>query len=415
MPIYKVKDPKIMSNFRPISILDTLSKILEKMMKVRVTDYLKKENILCNEQYGFRSGLNTSDAILQFTDKCVTNIDNKLYTIAVYIDLSRTFDSVVKTIMVNKLSRLGFRGIIKDWFRSYLTDRKMFVGIGGVNVNDMCKSSDKLDFIHFADDTTVFMSGNDLPRLCVEISEELGKVREWLICNRHSLDIDKTSFMIFTHSNIQNIPVSVSIGGSEIIKTNCTKFLGLHIDDKSNYNSHSIKLSKKLSCVSGLLRRVSSCIPTTILKQIYCTLFQSVIEYGIVVWGGCGVTNRTRIIRAQNRALSLLSDLPRDVKQPLSFEKLYQLRVLCQLHKYINLDMSGTYFSDKILELIPNHDHLTRFSVGENLNLPQVNKSVTQKQFFYNAILNWNRLPPHLRNLNDRKFKNELRKLLILN
>ena len=325
-----------MSNYRPISILDTLSKILEKMMKVRVTDYLKKENILCNEQYGVRSGLNTSDAITQFTDKCVTKFDNKLYTIAVYIDLSRAFDTVDKTIMVNKLSRLGFRGIINDWFRSYLTDRKMFVGIGGVGVssstkilniglpqgsvsspylfsvyvNDMCKSSDKLDFIHFADDTTVFMSGNDLPRLCVEVSEELGKVREWLNCKRLFLNIDKTSFMIFTHSNIQNTPVSVSIRGSEIIKTNCTKFLGLHIDDKLNYNSHSIKLSKKLSCISGLLRRVSSYIPTTILKQIYCSLFQSVMEYGIVVWGGCGVTNRTRIIRALNIAPSLLSVYP---------------------------------------------------------------------------------------------------------
>ena len=66
------------------------------------------------------------------------------------------------------------------------------------------------------------------------------------------------------------------------------------------------------------------------------------------------------------------------------------------------------------IELIPNHDHLTRFSVGDNLNLPQLNKSVSQKQFFYNAILNWNRLPPHLTNLNVRKLKNELRKWLVI-
>ena len=74
------------------------------------------------------------------------------------------------------------------------------------------------------------------------------------------------------------------------------------------------------------------------------------MEYVIVVWGGCSVTNSTRIIRAPNRAPSLLSDLPEDAKQPSTFEKLYQLRMLCQLGKFINLDMGGSHFAHKVRE-----------------------------------------------------------------
>ena len=98
----------------------------------------------------------------------------------------------------------------------------------------MCKSSNKLEFIHFADDTTVFMSGDDLECFRMDISVELSKVYEWLKCNRLSLNVEKTSFMLFTHYTIVDIPISVSIGGNRIERTECVKFLGIFIDDRLN-------------------------------------------------------------------------------------------------------------------------------------------------------------------------------------
>ena len=80
----------------------------------------------------------------------------------------------------------------------------------------MCRSSEKLHFIHFADDTTMYMTGNDFVTLCHNVSIELNRVSEWLKCNRVSLYINKTSFMLFTHTNVLNIPVSVSIGDNLI-------------------------------------------------------------------------------------------------------------------------------------------------------------------------------------------------------
>ena len=128
-PIHKNKSHKIISNFRPISVLSFISKILEKLMKTRAMNFIDTHDLFYDKQFGFRTGYSTTDAILELVDSCTTSLDNKLYTIAVFLDLSKAFDTVNKNIMLNKLERLGFRGAINSWFDSYLSDRQMFVQI----------------------------------------------------------------------------------------------------------------------------------------------------------------------------------------------------------------------------------------------------------------------------------------------
>ena len=81
------------------------------------------------------------------------------------------------------------------------------------------------------------------------------------------------------------------------------------------------------------MRRIANLMPPIVLRQVYFSLFQSVMDYGIVAWGDCGVTNRNRLIQVQNRVFRLMSELPASISQPLNFNKLYVLRVLC--HGYI--------------------------------------------------------------------------------
>ena len=147
----------------------------------------------------------TTDAILHFVDDVVTGLDRRLYTVAIFLDFSKAFDTVNKTIMLQKLDRYGFRNYMNNFLNSYLSDRKMYVSVnesdstvlrttniglpqGSVTspwlfslyINDMHRTSDKLDFMHFADDTTVNMSGRDLKASCENVCEELNKVDEWL-------------------------------------------------------------------------------------------------------------------------------------------------------------------------------------------------------------------------------------------
>ena len=198
--LFKSKNSKLIKNYCPISLLHLLSKLIEKMIKSRASKYITDNNILYRNQFGFSSGCSTSDAILHITDDCVTALDNRLSTIAIFLDFSKAFDTVKKDIMLDKLDKLGFRGIIRDLFDSYLSDRRMYVEMKGCKsetktlniglpqgsvsapwlfnlyINDMHRSSDNLNFLHFADDTTIYLSGRDLTRLCEEVCMVLCKL-----------------------------------------------------------------------------------------------------------------------------------------------------------------------------------------------------------------------------------------------
>ena len=133
----------------------------------------------------------------------------------------------------------------------------------------MHRSSEKLNFVHFADDTTVYMSGYDLNQLCEEVSIELGKVEEWMRANRLSLNVQKTSFMVFTDRPIKREDLVIEIGGMRVQNVRVAKFLGVTVDDRLSYNQHVSELSKKLSCSIGLMYRVYNCVPQFVIKTAF--------------------------------------------------------------------------------------------------------------------------------------------------
>ena len=433
-PVYKSNDVKIRSNFRPIALLSTISKAIEKLMKTRVDKFVDANDILYDKQFGFRSGYNTSDAILEFVDRCTSSLDNREYFIAIFLDLSKAFDTVNRDILIDKLSRMGIRGRAGEWIGSYLTDRKIYVNLNNCNsrtatmnigvpqgsvsapwlfslyVNDMHRSAERLSFLHFADDTTIFRSGNNLSQLCNEINEDLRDVSSWLIANRLSLNVNKTKFMLFTHSPVDINSVQITINNSIIAHVDNIKFLGVTIDSRLNFNIHINLLSKRLSCVIGIVRKLSTIVPYHVLKMLYYSLFHSHLIYGIQVWGGCGVTNRLKIIRLQEKVVSLCFD--QEGNYPLNFHHTYLYFILSFLHKCINND-HNLYFLNKTHVLLPVHTHLTRFNNSEKFNIPIIHKTISQKQFFYQSIVAWNDLPSHFKLITDNsRFSRELKKYL---
>ena len=235
-PIYKSGSSKLINSYRPISILSTLSKIFEKLMCKRFNNFLETNNILCKQQFGFRSNSSTSDAIVEFLDLCYGALDVKKCFMSVFLDLSKAFDTLDHNILMSKLSHIGIEGSSYRWFLSYLLDREQQVSIGLatssikkikygvpqgsvlspilflVYINDMYKSSDKLNFVHFADDSTVFCEGSDATELGNIFNAELQNVDKWLISNKLSLNLLKTKYMIFSHKVIpDNLVVKIII------------------------------------------------------------------------------------------------------------------------------------------------------------------------------------------------------------
>ena len=130
IPIFKSGDELECGNFRPISLLSNINRLFEKMMYSRVKAFITKHDILCPSQYGFRQNYSTEHALLDIVNKIQTNMDNKLFSCGIFIDLKKAFDTVDHEILLYKLNHYGIRGIVNDWFQSYLTGRCQTIQIG---------------------------------------------------------------------------------------------------------------------------------------------------------------------------------------------------------------------------------------------------------------------------------------------
>ena len=221
LPIFKADDNRKFSNYRPISILPIFSKILERVVYVRLMKYLTKHNILSNNQFGFRKNHSTFMAVLDLIDNLSKSIDEKEFSVGVFIDLSKAFDTVNHKILIEKLSHYGIRRIPLLWFSDYLSNRKQFIKFNDVlsdyktvncgvpqgsilgpllfliYVNDISNCSSLLKLILFADDASLFSSGKDLTELIQIVNQELSVIATWFKSNKLSLNLKKPNVLFF--------------------------------------------------------------------------------------------------------------------------------------------------------------------------------------------------------------------------
>ena len=134
--IFKSGDRTNMSNYRPITVLPILSKILERFVHTQIYNYLTENKILSLNQFGFRPKLSTSTTLAFFTDNILENADNGLVTASIFLDFSKAFDTVDHVILSRKLKSIGLDDNSLNWFKSYLTNRQQ-----KTSINDTLSSS----------------------------------------------------------------------------------------------------------------------------------------------------------------------------------------------------------------------------------------------------------------------------------
>jgi hypothetical protein len=219
IPIFKSGDKKQLGNYRPISILPYFSKFFEKLIYGRMMTYITANNILYKGQYGFRKDHSTFMAVMEMYDKISEARDNGHFSVGIFLDLSKAFDTVNHEILISKLNHYGIRGICLNWIRDYLRGRKQCVSYNGhaspmldvkcgvpqgsilgpllflIYVNDISHTSTTLQFLMFADDTNLFMSSKSLGELVDKLNIELQKVNNWFKANKLSLNLNKTNYI----------------------------------------------------------------------------------------------------------------------------------------------------------------------------------------------------------------------------
>ena len=294
--------------------------------------FVKFNNSLYKRQYGFRKGHSTIHPIihlLNFLHDAKNNRPPHL-SMGLFLDLSKAFDTISHEILLSKLNNIGIRGISNNWLKSYLTNRKQYTEIYGkqsdtipitcgvpqgsilgpllflIYINDIQNIPIESNVLSFADDTTMFTTGINLPNLYEKANTDLQHIYEWLCANRLSLNVNKTKYMIFGGgNNLDNNNLKLQINNiniehvSEKKQSKSIKFLGIYIDEKLTWKYHINHTNKKIAHATFGINRVKHFFPLKTLKILYHTLVQPHLTYNMIIWGNPNnaMTNKTFILQ----------------------------------------------------------------------------------------------------------------------
>lgn len=433
VPLMKDKNSSQLANLRPISLLSIFSKIFEKIVNIRLINYLNKNNFININQYGFRKGTSTEDALINVTNEIYTNLNESNKVSGLFIDFRKAFDLVNHTILLNKLEAIGIRGTALNWFKSYLTGRNQQVRIesclspplllnSGVPQGSILSSTLFLIFINdlleqtffgrisaFADDIAFFYAEKQIENLNQKIKTDISLLQRWCYNNKMQINVSKTKYINFGfmpfvfedpltyHSNncIQNFPCDCQV----IEQVNHFKYLGINIDQKLNWGKHIQELNNKIRATIRTFYFLNKFCNTHLLRNLYYTLVQSRLQYGLICWGGAYKILIDKLRVSQNHIVRIL--LRKNLRSS-SFPLFQQIKALPIQHLYVYKVL--TLFYKRSGNEGTNFLVYGTRSVSErHFRIPKVNKEIFRLCFQYVGPKFFNKLPFNIKSRNKSK------------
>ena len=358
-----------MVNYRPISLLITLSKLLEKIIYQRIYDYLEEKSILYPSQYGFRNKRSCEQAICELTGYVLQSKNRSEHSASVCLDLSKAFDTLDHSILLQKLDHYGIHGIANEWIEDYLRERKLVTKIT-TSLNKIIKSNAYnitcgaaqgsclgpllfiifVNDIHllplysklilFADDTTIYNSHKNKRYLQYMIDIDLQLMQSWFNANKLSLNVEKTVAMKFWDDKGD---FQVNINGQNIPLVRTTKFLGVYMDNMLSWHPHINHIIEKLNNNRRLLQMGKKLLNSHCKRNIYFGHIHSHLTYGILMWGSmANETQLNRLHKIQEHCIQIVSsnynDNIKDLYSSLKIQSVDQLikGSLCKLGHSLN-------------------------------------------------------------------------------
>ncbi len=441
IPLYKAKNKELFTNYRPISLLPTFSKLLEKVVHKRLYQFLQKHNILYPNQYGFRRKRSTCDAITDFTFDVLQTLDDRQSSLAVFLDLSKAFDTIDYEILLRKMEHYGVRGTALTWFRSYLSQRKQYVSFKGscsdvlvmpcgvpqgsvlgpllfiLYSNDIPYSLEHSKAILFADDTTLHVSSSNLQDLFDKMNRDLENLNDWFKANKLSLNTSKTKYMLFGSKQPEVCQV-LSIGVEQLERVQSTKFLGIFIDDQLKWNVHIDYCKKKISSGVYAMNAAKHILSSNHLRILYNSLVQPYLNYGTLLWGNTYQKYIKQLEVQQKKAIRCIYNANYNAHSSPLFKESKILK-LVDIYKFQLCRMAFHFLNDKLPS--PLKRMFTRNTDMHGINtrhiydiyLPKVNYDIVKRSFIYECPINWIQLDFAIKSItNLSTFKTKLKQFL---
>ena len=418
IPLFKSGKRNLSTNYRPISLLLTLSKVLEKLIYSRVYNFLTENGSIYDSQYGFRSKHSCEQAVLELIGNIVKGFENKEHTIATFLDLSKAFDTLDHRLLLKKMHKYGIRGNAQAWFESYLNNRTLRVKCGinstgkqeySTNLsveygapqgsclgpllfliycNDLHLHLELTSCILFADDTTLYVTHKNLKYLFWCIQHDLELIGDWFKANKLTLNLSKTVCMLFRHDKktYTKKDGSICVNENIIPFVNVTKFLGIWIDTKLDWKTHTDKLIYKLRTASKLLSSSKFYLNVHCAKMLYFSQFYSHVTYGINAWGySISQTQLKKIQQIQTDCVKTLiekkvvTDKDRATLSILNVNEIIKLESCKLAYKFYN-DLLPVKITECIntdnrgKSLVKKHKYNTRNKGLQNIPTAKSNK-----------------------------------------
>ncbi|KAK3096760.1 hypothetical protein FSP39_003001 [Pinctada imbricata] len=443
-PIYKKGDKSDPGNYRPISILPTISKLFERHITTQMYDYLKENDLLMKEQSGFRKSHSCQTALTKLTEKWITDIDNGNMTGVSLLDFRKAFDLVNHKILIDKMKYYNFTNETLNWLESYLSNRTQTVHIGNVSsnlsaitcgvpqgsvlgpvlfllyINDLPLHVKNSILDLFADDATLHKANNNLLEIERDMNEDMDHISAWCKENRMVINESKTKcILVGARQKISRLPtttLSLKVNDKLIDNLTSDKLLGVYIDNYLQFDKHIDEVCKAITQKIALLRRIKKYLGLQHRVLYYNAYILPSIDYCLTIYGNASKSHLDRILKLQKSAARVIMDAPPDTPSQPLFDELDWLNIYdrCIFNKRVLLfkifnNQAPSYLLDLFSET-SNSNYQLRSITDRDLSIPRHKTEFYKRSLQYSGVILWNELPTHIRLSNSLPtFKNSLK------
>lgn len=443
IPIKKVARSIKVEDFRPINMLPALEKILEKIVYLQLQQHLKVGNVLTPYQSGFREGHSCETALQCVISDWKRGLEDNKIILVIFLDLKRAFETIDRQILLEKLQRYGVRGTALQWFASYLADRTQVTKINEVvsdevevtrgvpqgsilgpflfalYINDIVNILRHCSCHLFADDTVLYIEGEDVDEVIKLLNEDLLLVSKWLEANKLKLNVSKTVGMCLgstkLYKQFSNSREKVKVDEVHVHFQECVKYLGVMIDRKLSFNDHLDYVCKKISRRLGLLTRLSNSVSLFARLTVFNTTILPYFHYCATVMYMLNKGDIDKLQKLQNRCMRTILKCSKytpiremlNKLQWMCVSDFIEYKCLIFLHKLLNGHLP-CYFNKYMVKCSDIHNYQTRNK--DNIYVDKVHSDRSFKSVFVKGLITFNKLDTDLKNTRSEKlFKIKLK------
>ena len=334
---YKGGQKDIVSIYRPISVLPFTDKILERIIKENLMDHLERQYCITENQGGYRKNYSTITMTRKLVDYILLQRENKTPTVAVFLDLSKAFDTISHAGLITKLELYGIKGHELKLIKNYHSRRVQQTSINGtlsdpkeINfgvpqgsvlgpiflilfINNLPKVIKHSEVCRFADDTVIYNSKKNTEALEKELKEDLISVSNWLNNNELTINIKKSKVMTFNTRTKKMGNINLQINRQNFDIVDSYKYLGLIIDDKLSFQKHFYNIAGRASHKLRKLKEIRGHINDHTAVTIFKSLKKNLFDYCDAVWDAAGVTLKNKLQSIQDKALQVAHQNEKDM------------------------------------------------------------------------------------------------------